>query len=166
VRALVLLASFALASCAHQQPVFTLDDAFAALPMQTVGPVRWDREAARGKVTLVMFMTSWCFPCLADLVVMEKLQRDFGPQGFQVVLVGLDLDGAKVLEPFAFSREQPLAVVVGNDRLRNGETVFGSQRELPTRFLFGRDGGLVLAYGGVADPKDVIEAVKKEVEKK
>jgi thiol-disulfide isomerase/thioredoxin len=159
-----LLALLSLASCAHQQPVFTMEEALAALPRETVGP-RWDR-GAHGQVTLVMFMTSWCFPCVADLVVMEKVQRDFGPQGFQVVLVGLDLEGAKTLEPFAASREYPLPIVIGNERLRNGETVFGSQRELPTRFLFARDGGLVLAYGGVADPKDVIEAVRKEVEKK
>ncbi|MFT3836179.1 MAG: TlpA disulfide reductase family protein [Myxococcaceae bacterium] len=157
--------TLALASCAHQAPAFTLDEALGVLPSQTAGP-SWDRDAARGKVVLVMFITSWCFPCVADLVVMEKLQRDFGPQGFQAVLVGLDLEGAKTLDPFASSRDYPLPIVVGNDRLRNGDTVFGSQRALPTRFLFSRDGALVLAYGGVADPKDLIEAVRKEVEKK
>ncbi len=165
MRGVACAVALALAGCAHPQPVFTATDAFDVLPRESVGPVRFDRGDLHGKVVLVMFMTSWCFPCVADLVVMEKLQRDFGPKGFEVVLVGLDLEGAKTLEPFASSREYPLPMIVGDDRLRSGESIFGSQRELPTRFLFGRDGGLVLAYGGVADPKDVIAAVKKEVEK-
>ncbi len=79
--------------------------------------------------------------------------------------MGLDLDGAKVLEPFAASRDYPLPVLVGSERIRDGESIFGSQRELPTRFLFARDGSLVLAYGGVAAPKDLIAAVRKEVER-
>ena len=80
MRALAALSLLAMASCAHQQPVFTINDALDVLPRETVGAT-WDR-GAHGKVTLVMFMTSWCFPCVADLVVMEKLQRDFGPKGF------------------------------------------------------------------------------------
>jgi len=164
-RQALIVALALVAGCAHEPPTATIDDALLVLPREQVGPVRWDPEKAHGEVVLVMFMTSWCFPCVADLVVMEKLQRDYGPKGFQAVLVGLDLEGAKLLEPFASSREYPLPIVVGTERLRNGETFFGSQRELPTRFLFGRDGKLVLAYGGVADPKDLIEAVKREVEK-
>src|SRR5205823_5394373 len=79
VRVAALLSLCALASCAHPQPVITIDQVLDTLPRQTVG-ARWDRGRARGQVTLVMFLTSWCFPCIADLVVMEKLQRDFGPQ--------------------------------------------------------------------------------------
>ncbi len=155
----------ALGACAHGPPLATIDDALAALPPQGVGPAPWRPEKAHGQVVLVMMITSWCFPCVADLVVVEKLQREFGPKGFQAVLVGLDLEGEQVLEPFAASREYPLPVVVGSARIRDGETFFGSQRALPTRFLFGRDGKLALAYGGVADPKDLIEAVRREVEK-
>ena len=156
--------ALALCACAHER-VATIDDALAALPPSGVGPAPWRPDKAHGQVVLVMMLTSWCFPCVADLVVVEKLQRELGAKGFQAVLVGLDLEGEKVLEPFASSRDYPLPVVVGSERLRNGETFFGSQRALPTRFLFARDGRLVLAYGGVADPKDLIEAVRREVEK-
>ena len=100
-------------------------------------------------LVVVTFVASWCFPCLADFVTLQKLQHDYGERGYQNVLVGMDLEGHKVLEPFAQSYALTCPLVVANDRLRAGETPFGLIKQLPTRLIFGRDGRFVDGYTGV-----------------
>ena len=38
----------------------------------------------RGKVVMVSFISTWCFPCAADLPVMDKLQKDLRAKGYEV----------------------------------------------------------------------------------
>lgn len=43
-----------------------------------------------GKVVYVDFWASWCVACIASFPFMEKLQRDLGAKGLQVVAVNMD----------------------------------------------------------------------------
>ena len=149
-----------LSACAHAPALPTLAESVGALPLEAIGEL--DRGSLQGRVTVVTFISTWCFPCLVDLPVLQKLQRDH-PEDLRVLLVGMDLDGRKVLDPFASVNELTLPLIVGNDRLRAGETPFGHIQQLPTRFIFRRDGTLAFAYAGVAEPKDLIEAVEREL---
>ncbi|MBL8950962.1 MAG: TlpA family protein disulfide reductase [Myxococcaceae bacterium] len=142
----------------------TLDLALAALPDRSVNFGEIPKSDYRGRVVMVSFIATWCFPCVADLPVMQKLQEQYAGQGYTTIAVGMDVDGPKMLRPFAEQYALPYPLVWGSDELRNGETVFGRIHELPTRFLFGRDGSLVLAFSGVADPKVLVETVAKVVE--
>ena len=68
-----------------------------------------------------------------------------------------------MLEPFAAMNELGLPLIVGDDQLRKGETPFGRIKQLPTRFIFRRDGCLSFAYAGVGEPKALIDAVEREL---
>ncbi len=149
-----------LAACAHAPVLPTAQESLGALPRDVIGDFR--PAATQGKVTLVTFIATWCFPCLVDLPVLVKLQKDH-PRDLVVVLVGMDLEGRKTLEPFVSANAVELPVVVSDERLRAGETPFGRILELPTRYLFRRDGTLGFGYSGVAEPKDLIEAVEREL---
>ncbi len=142
----------------------TLDLALLSLPDRSLNTGALPKSEYRGKVVMVSFIATWCFPCIADLPVMQKLQEDYGEKGYVTIGVGMDIDGPKVLRPFAEQYALPYPLVWASDELRNGETVFGRVHELPTRFLFARDGTLVLAFSGVAEPKELITAVGKVVE--
>lgn len=159
--------SAALASaCAPRGPATPeLSTFLGALPRDTAGAEPFQPEALGGQVVLVTFLATWCFPCLAELVVLSRLKRDYGAQGFQNVLVGMDLEGRKVLEPFALGYELPGPLVVGDDALRAGETPFGRIRELPSRVLFGRDGRVVVGFSGVAAWEDLSKVVAEELRK-
>ena len=137
----------------------------AYLPFDSASQARFDPGRLRGRVVLVTFVATWCFPCLTDLVTLKRLEELYGKKGFSNVIVGMDLEGRRVLEPFALGYELTCPVIVGDDRLRSGETPFGRVRELPTRLLFGRDGQVVVGYTGVADysalEKIVVEALGK-----
>jgi thiol-disulfide isomerase/thioredoxin len=166
--ALALCATLS-AACAHGPgaealPTFAM--CAAALPRDSASAVPFEPARLRGKVVLVTFIATWCFPCLAELATLDKLQRDYGAQGFQNVLVGMDLEGRKVLEPFAANYELRSPLVVSTPALRDGETPFGRIRELPTRVLFDRDGQVVAAYAGVIAWPELQKAVTDALGKK
>jgi len=44
----------------------------------------------RGHVVLVHFWASWCYPCLQELPVVDRLARDYKGRGLEVLSVSLD----------------------------------------------------------------------------
>ena len=49
----------------------------------------------KGKVLLVNVWATWCEPCRVEMPSIEKLHREFGPQGLEVVAVSVDDPGAE-----------------------------------------------------------------------
>lgn len=163
MRAVVLVVLFG--ACAHTQSGLPHRDVFLAnLPNDVVGTVPFDRSALRGKVVMVTFIATWCFPCLTDLATLDRLDRAF-PNEFAQVVVGMDLEGRRVLEPFAAEYKLRYPVLVGDDRLRRGDSPFGQIRELPARVLFDRSGEVIAAYSGVVAPAELERKVREAVER-
>jgi thiol-disulfide isomerase/thioredoxin len=138
-------------------------DVYTALRLPNVGAVPVRQDSFAGKVVLVSFFATWCFPCLAELPTLKKLQAQHAEAGFTVVLVGLDLEGARVLQPFADEYQLPFPVLVADDSMRTGDTAFGQVKALPTQFLLDREGRVLLAYQGVADAADLEKVVADAV---
>src|SRR5438105_1723705 len=44
----------------------------------------------RGKAVLLNFWATWCQPCKIEMPWFEDLQKQYGPQGFQVVGIAVD----------------------------------------------------------------------------
>ncbi len=103
----------------------------------------------RGKVLLVNFFATWCFPCLGELPLLEELEKRRGAEGLQVVGVGLDREGALVLAPFRrfYGIEFPL--LVGADRFAEPGLPFAPIPVLPTTVLVGRNGAVLARWNGV-----------------
>ena len=163
----VLVATFA-AGCVKSNDA-TLNDFrtfMNDLPRQTAGRVPFEPWKLEGRVVLVTFLATWCFPCLTELVVLKRLEADHGEAGFSNVLVGMDLEGRAVLDPFAEGYKLTSPLVVADDRIRAGPTSFGRIRELPTRILFGRSGAPVIGDPGVSKYEDLDRVVAAEVSKK
>lgn len=154
--ALVVLA----AGCAHAPVGPTRTELAYSLPSQSV-TVPFKPGAQEGRVLVVSYFTTWCFPCLAELPVLEKLHREREAQGLTVVLVGLDLEGAKVLRPFSENEKLSMPVLVADERIRTGASPLGPLRELPAKVIFGRDGKVIAGFSGVADPKALLELVER-----
>lgn len=154
----------ALAGCAHpgaDTVRVRAQPAAFSIPRDPAGAGRWDPSAAQGKVLAVIFIATWCFPCLTELGVMDKLQQDLGPDGLLTVAVGMDLEGHRVLDPFAQAQGGSLPLVVADEALRQGQSPFGPIKELPTRFVFARDGSLLKAWSGASDPQKLKELLSQ-----
>ena len=148
MRALAALLAVSLSGCAHVAPGAAGADRLPVLALPAVGPEGWAPEMAEGKVVLLAFVATWCFPCLSDLPTLESLQRAHGDEGLQVVAIGVDREGRKVLEPFAYAYKLPFPVLVADESIRNGQSRFGPVQAVPQGMLFARDGRLVSAWRG------------------
>lgn len=132
-----------------------------SLWLPSVGPTPYDWRRLPGRVVMVSFFATWCFPCLAELPTLEALQKEYGPQGFQVVLVGMDIDGARVLQPFADYYALNFPVLVSDEGMQKGQSAFGLIPALPATFLLDKEGRVAGAWQGMAGHEDVSKAVEK-----
>jgi thiol-disulfide isomerase/thioredoxin len=114
----------------------------------------------RGKVVLVDFWATWCQPCKKEMPGYQKLAGRYGPRGFAVIGLKLDIM-ADTEEPRAFAHRlgihYPLAVAT--DEVKNK---FGGIEGLPTTLLYDRQGILRQKIIGF-EYTDVIEKDLKEL---
>ena len=131
-----------------------------ALTLPSVGPTRHEPATLSGSVVLVSFFATWCFPCVAEIPNLIALQRDLGPSGLRIVAVGMDLEGRRVLAPFAEYYALNYPVLEADDAMREGRSPFGLIRALPTAVLLDRRGALAAAWQGVVGHDEVDGAVR------
>lgn len=133
------------------------------LALQATTGERHSLVSEQGKVVAVYFFATWCLPCLQELRTLEVLQNRYREQGFAVVAVGLDLEGARVLRPFAEQVRPPFPVLVADDYVRSGRSPYGVIRAIPTSVLLDRAGKVAAAYEGPADPAGLEKVIGKLV---
>jgi hypothetical protein len=98
---------------------------------------------------VVTLFATWCFPCLAQLEILRSLASRLGPRGLFVEAVALDLEGEKVVRPFAEHAQYPFPIQTGSAALREGQTALGRVSALPTTYLVDH-AERTLAFEGVA----------------
>jgi len=155
---------FWLAACAHAPPPPSFSAFAPSLRLSAVGSTPYAYPEMPGQVLLVSFLATWCFPCIGQLALLEKEQRQHGGRGFRIVAVGMDLEGTEVLEPFALEYRLPFPLLVADDRIHKGQSAFGPIPSLPAAFLFGRDGRLITAFAGLLVPEELDELIVHALE--
>lgn len=110
-----------------------------------------DRTLAdyKGKIVILNVWATWCQPCRTEMPSMEKLYREFGPQGLEIVAVSIDDPGTddKIRE---FVKEFGLTFTVLHDPA--GETARRYQvTGYPESFIIGREGTIRRKVFAAAD---------------
>ena len=93
-----------------------------------------------GKVVLLNFWATWCGPCHWEMTDMDKIYQKFKDQGFVVVAVALDHEGAKTVAPFVKERQLTYPVLLDTE-LKTARQ-YGIKGP-PSTFLIGRQGELL-----------------------
>lgn len=126
-----------------------------------------DLEKYKGKVVLVNFWATWCQPCRIEIPWFIEFQEKYGPQGFTVLGVAMDDEGAAVVTPYV---EEERFIVNGEPRAINYPILIGGpavERQfngimgLPTSVLIDRNGTRVKRFIGLVDH----DLLKEEIEK-
>lgn len=122
---------------------------------QTLDGLEWRLADLRGQVVLVWFFTTWCAPCMADAPLLDALTHgDQAIEGFTVVGVSVDLEGATLVVPWRETVGVRFPLVLGDQGMRLGQTPFGPLPAVPAaalidgqgRFIEGFVGPLPVAY--------------------
>src|SRR5690625_107556 len=111
----------------------------------------------RGKVVLLKFWTTDCTTCVAQMPDNIAYQKEYGPQGFEVIAVALKHDPIDYVRNFAQNRALPFTVA--SDTKGEVAQAFGEVRMTPTVFLIDRKGRIIKRYLGRYDKEAFKETV-------
>lgn len=107
----------------------------------------------KGKAVVLNFWATWCAPCKIEIPWFVELQKQYGPDGLQIV--GVDMDDNPTVESIGkFAHEQDInyTVLLGNENVAD---LYGGAEALPTTFYIGRDGKIVARAFGLISHKEI-----------
>ncbi|HUM05690.1 MAG TPA: TlpA disulfide reductase family protein [Terriglobales bacterium] len=114
----------------------------------------------RGKAVLLNFWATWCGPCKIEMPWFVELQKEYGPEGFEVVGVAMD-DPADEEEIAKFAKDLGVnyTVLVGTDAVGDSYNV----NVFPTTFFIDRDGKLVAREFGLQSRSVFVDHIKESL---
>jgi thiol-disulfide isomerase/thioredoxin len=112
--------------------------------------------AFEDRIVIISFFASWCAPCIDEFAYLRSIYNAYGGEDPVIVAINLHETWAGDSDPTRLrrfiDRTRPIFTVVrGNDAVADA---FGGVRQIPSLFLFDRDGDL--AYSFLNSPKNAI----------
>src|SRR5437016_4339345 len=112
----------------------------------------------RGKAVLLNFWATWCGPCKIEMPWFVELQKEYGPQGFQIVGVAMDDSSTEDITKFVREMGINYPVLLGKEEV--GQS-YGGVNALPTSFFIDRDGKLVAREFGLQSRSVFVDHIKE-----
>jgi len=113
----------------------------------------------KGKVIILDFWATWCPPCKAEIPHFIELYYKYKSKGLEIIGIGLDTGGAKVLKEFANANGVTYPILVGNNNVTNA---YGGVRGIPTTFVIDREGNIIKKLVGY-QTKEVFEELIQDL---
>lgn len=101
-------------------------------------------QVFRDHVTLLSFFATWCEACKKEVRDLKRLQDRYGARGFQVLLVCLDIMGARNVGSY-LEEGGGTGLRVATDKGGVTSSRYGVAR-LPTNVVVGGDGKVVISW--------------------
>ncbi len=116
-----------------------------------------------GKSLIVNFWATWCAPCRREIPLLEKLQAQYGPDGFQVIGIAADYRDKVLAYADEIKIQYPL--LIGEQEALDAATAFGIEAVgFPFTIFSDRQGRIVAAHMGEltqAEADVILGAVRK-----
>lgn len=112
----------------------------------------------RGKAVLLNFWATWCSPCKIEMPWFVELQKEYGPQGLQIVGVAMDEASKEDIAKFAKDMGVNYTILLGKESVGDQ---YGGIPALPETFFIGRDGKIVDKIIGLKGKGEIEEAIQK-----
>lgn len=111
----------------------------------------------KGKVVLVNFWATWCAPCLAEMPELEKLQREYGKRGLQIVGVSHPTNKASEVIKAIKRLRVSYPILLGDEETLSR---FKVSDVLPVTVIVDRDGKVRGRILGILEPDEFEAQVK------
>src|SRR5712692_461577 len=112
----------------------------------------------RGKAVLLNFWATWCGPCKIEMPWFVELQRQYGPEGLQVLGVAMDDASKEDIAKFAKDMGVNYPILIGKESVGDA---YGGVQFLPTTYFIGRDGKVVAHEFGLKSRSEFEDNIKK-----
>jgi thiol-disulfide isomerase/thioredoxin len=112
----------------------------------------------RGKAVLLNFWATWCEPCKIEMPWFVELQKQYGPEGLQVVGIAMDDASQEDIAKFASKMGVNYPILIGKEAVGDA---YGGVQFLPATFYIGRDGKVVEKVFGLKGRGEIEENIKK-----
>lgn len=110
-----------------------------------------------GKAVLLNFWATYCGPCKVEMPWFVELQKEYGPQGLQIVGVANDDAGPAEIAKFAKEMGINYPILIGKDSVSDSYKI----SVLPTSFFVNRDGTLIGREFGLQSRSVFVDHIKK-----
>jgi peroxiredoxin len=117
----------------------------------------------RGKAVVVNFWATWCQPCKIEMPWFVELQKQYGPEGLQIVGISADED-TTADELGKFTKEMGInyPILLGKEEV---EQAYGGIQFLPVTVFVDRDGKIVDKVYGLKGRAEIEDNIKKSLAK-
>jgi peroxiredoxin len=113
----------------------------------------------KGKAVLLNFWATWCQPCKIEMPWFAELQKQYGPEGLQVVGIAVDEDSTPDdLKQFAGKLGVNYPILVGKESV---EDQYGGVQFLPATLYINREGMIVDKVFGLKGRGEIEDSIKK-----
>jgi len=114
----------------------------------------------RGKAVLLNFWATWCSPCKIEMPWFVELQKQYGPDGLQVVGVAMDDASPKEIADFAKEMGVNYPVLIGKESVGDA---YGGVQFLPENFYIDRNGKVLDRAFGLKGRGEIEDEIKRIV---
>lgn len=115
-------------------------------------------ENFRGRLVVVHFFAIGSLAAMADVEELRKLRK--ASPDVQIVGIGLDPDGARLLSPWREAADADWWVVVPDANVTAGHTPFGRITTVPVTFVLDTSGRIRWARGTQLAPGEIVSVVR------
>ena len=112
----------------------------------------------RGKAVLLNFWATWCGPCKIEMPWFVELQKQYGPQGLQIVGIAMDDASTEDIAKFAKGMGVNYPILLGKESV--GQS-YGGVGVLPTTYFIDRDGKFVAREFGLQSRSVFVDHIKQ-----
>ncbi len=102
-------------------------------------------DAAKGKVSIIVYWATWCAPCREEIPALIALRNEFPAESLEIIGVSLD-QASKSIDAFVSSHQINYDIARNNESL---EQAFGPVRYIPTLVVVDPEGKVQQRYTGL-----------------
>jgi cytochrome c biogenesis protein CcmG/thiol:disulfide interchange protein DsbE len=112
----------------------------------------------KGKAVLLNFWATYCQPCKIEMPWFAELNKQYAPQGLEVIGVAMDDVGVDAIRKYATELGVNYPILVGKESVAD---LYGGMQFLPTTFYIDRQGKIVDRVFGLVSHSEIESNVKK-----